>query len=486
MHSGRGVWAVLRYRFRILWMRYSQTSPSATDVVFFFLAVAGAWSVLRVAASRITASTTTGMAIVGVGLLCLLWLGWRRVAHHPEVLFRLAAGTEARTAELQAMMAQGMAHDGSFELLRSLYEPLVDRIAASHNGQVDLPRDSDGSPALVVTIRPRMQQDLGSVLQGEPVRRSESWSRRVAQFAGERQMYMASLRRNANASSLFDDESGENIVVDHISVGDEISVRVSTATYGQIVRTSDALINEFALFAYLRSHTALRRRPNTLEIPTTALLRVLPWRRAVHSWDRGTALLLSPRGRAAGLGATMVLSVREGGKQMVLLGKRSARVGTYPDVWHVLPSGMVNYRLDSGDEESGARALPRLTMLSEFLEECFDVQEFSGHSLANFARRVERELSERGMDSAEPHFTGLALDLLNLRVEICAHLDLSEWPELLDDFLLSWEYTHTEGIRKVPLETGSRSMRRSEYVQAGVGAVHLASGVARRDGEDGA
>jgi hypothetical protein len=289
-------------------------------------------------------------------------------------------------------------------------------------------------------------------------------------------MYMSTLRRDAFLGNPFGDEEGQNVILDRLGADGRLRAEVARASYGQIVRTSDALINEFSLFGYLLDRSAVRGRPAALRLSGRRALSVLPWRRAVHSWDDGTDLLLAPRGRASGLGVALVLQERRSGEATALLARRSPKVGTYPDVLHVIPSGMLNLRPTESATGSGAvRLLPRLTMLAEFLEECFDIAELSGHNQGNFRRQVDRELAQRGLTALRPRFSGLAIDLLNLRAEICGVLDLTEQPDLVDAFTTSWEYSHNEPLRRVSLARGSAAASRHEFVQSGLGALHLAA-----------
>ena len=312
---------------------------------------------------------------------------------------------------------------------------------------------------------------------GRIVSRGDFWRSRVSTFAGERQKLMATLRQDASLANPFGDEGGENLVLERLGGSPRISLRAATATYGQIVRTSDALINEFALMAYLLERSAVRQRPVPLRLTGAQALRVLPWRRTVHSWDSGIDVLVAPRRRAAGLGVSVVLQLSspDGKATSGILARRSSNVGTYPDALHVIPAGMVNVRSpDPANDGVGIGRLPKLTILAEFVEECFDVVELSGHSLGNFEMRLWRELAQRGLTEIAPVFTGIAIDLLNLRTEICATIDLTAYRSAVDDFVVSWEFTHNEDLRRVNLEHGSAVARRNEFVQSGIGALHLA------------
>jgi hypothetical protein len=288
---------------------------------------------------------------------------------------------------------------------------------------------------------------------------------------------MATIRRSAFLANQFGDEAGDNVVLAKISAAPRLAISVNTATYGQIVRTSDSLVNEFAAFADLASRSAFRNKPRPLRFNGDDLLKVLPWRRQVHAWEDLDALLVAPRRRASGLGVSLALVDVEDGRASVFVARRSSSVGTYPDVLHVVPSGMMNSRAEAQQQHTAEElaSLPRLTMMSEFIEECFDVEELSGHSVGNFAKRVEEKIDEFQLGDLDPVFTGLAIDLLNLRTEVCGVLDLSGHQAVVDAFNLSWEYTHTERLRRIDLEAATPAVRRTDFVQSGIGSIQLAA-----------
>lgn len=373
-------------------------------------------------------------------------------------------------------MTEGMRSDFAYDNLVRLYSPIVDEVIhAAPSARVEWPADADRRRCLVITIAPPRPQPLGGIIARLVAPRDAEWSARVSRFAGERQAFMATMRRSVSLSNRFGDEAGLNIVLEELSTTPDLTMTVNTATYGQIMRTSDSLVNEFAAFADLAARSAFRKKPRPLAFGGEDLLRVLPWRRQVHHWDDRAALILAPRGRASGLGVSLALVDERDGRAAAYVARRSSVVGTYPDVLHVVPSGMMNARGDGQQAADEIGSLPRLTMMSEFLEECFDISELSGHSLGNFARRVDQEIDERQLGGLEPAFTGLAVDLLNLRTEICGVLDLTDHDSTVDAFNLSWEYAHTERLRRVELDDAVSAARRTEFVQSGIGSIHLAS-----------
>jgi len=442
------------------------------------LAVIGAWSVIYQAAKLLPGDDPAlGLTLAGVaaGVLGAVLI-WLQLARRPQDLFRSAALTERRAEALRRSMVDGMTQDFAYENLARIYAPVVDEVEhALTCAHVDWPADSAGGRCLVVTIAPPAPQRLDGIITGIEEPRDNAWSNRVSRFAPERQAFMATMRRSVSLSNKFGDEAGANIVLGEIRASCDLTMVVNTASYGQIVRTSDSLVNEFAAFAHLASGSAFRRRPRPLMFAGRDLLKVLPWRRGVHVWDSGAALLVAPRGRASGLGVSLALVASRNGSAHAYVARRSSSVGTYPDVLHVVPSGMMNARHDTQDAAKELAALPRLTMMAEFLEECFDIEELSGHSVGNFTKRVEQQIAAHRLGHLDPEFTGLAIDLLNLRTEVCGVLDLTGHDATVDAFNLSWEYTHNERLRRIDLQGNTSALRRTDFVQSGIGSIHLAS-----------
>jgi hypothetical protein len=453
--------------------------PPALQLVNLVLAIVGAWTVIYQFFKLLVPGNNSALGLTLAGIAaCLIvaTLMWFRLARRPQDLFNAAARSEDRAEALRKSMVDGMTHDFAYENLARLYAPIVGQMEKSLPvAKVNWPSDADGRKCLVITIASPAGQRLDEIITDIEGPRGADWKRRVSEFAPSRQAFMATMRRSASLSNMFGDEAGANIVLAKISAAPELAISVNTATYGEIVRTGDSLINEFAVFASLASRTAFRKKPRPLMFDGEDLLKVLPWRRQVHAWDDQDALLVAPRRRASGVGVSLALVDDQEGQASVFVARRSSNVGTYPDVLHVVPSGMMNARATARHTAEELAALPRLTMMSEFLEECFDVAELSGHSVGNFAKRVEEKIEEFQVGGLEPVFTGLAIDLLNLRTEVCGVLDLTGHQSVVDAFNLSWEYTHTERLRRVDLGTTPTAVHRTDFVQSGIGSIQLAA-----------
>ena len=470
---------LLRYRWRLVLYRLRLGLPSAFECVGLALAIVGTWQVIYRVLLLVPLNTSRGQVATILSFLAVAVTFWIRLAHRPQAVFATAAKNESRAERLRTDLRDGMRSEVAYDNLKSVYEPLVAIINAElPDRSITIPTDANGQPCLVFVVRAKPDESVDDLVRLDDAPRDPEWSRRTSGFASQRQQFMSVLRRNSSHGNPFGDEDGENLVLSELETKGRLRLRVGTASYGQIMRTSDALVHEFALFGRLCSGSSTGRTSRALRLSRRATLSVLPWRRQVHKWEPdGTSVLLAPRSRAAGIGVSVVVTRIEDGRTVAFVARRSSRVGTYPDVLHVVPSGMVS---SHGEVAGRARPLAlrqvvKLTMLSEFLEECFDVEDLSGQPVHDVASLTGRELSKRGMTDIVPQLTGIAVDLLNLRNEVCARLDLTDHPDALVEFRLCWEYARFGNLESFDLSSGSRSFTRSDFVQSGLGCIALAS-----------
>ncbi|MEZ4494246.1 MAG: hypothetical protein R3C29_13150 [Dehalococcoidia bacterium] len=206
--------------------------------------------------------------------------------------------------------------------------------------------------------------------------------------------------------------------------GDEIRMTANLAEYGLILDTCDALIDEAFMTGVGVPSWSLRDAVERDEVPFESAFF-----------------------RAAGIGVAALITVvdRDDERRPVLralVGRRSANVGTYADTWHVAPAGMLNWRFSGGgphddDTTPWAGYEPEdvlRSVLTEYAEELRDI------------RRMELNRRREVLDSlpavsalkrhARFEFTGVAMDLANLRPEICVLIYL-EQPR---SFRLNYEY----------------------------------------------
>lgn len=158
-------------------------------------------------------------------------------------------------------------------------------------------------------------------------------------------------------------------------------------------------------------------------------------------------------GRAAGVGiaAVMVCIYQDpdGTRRLdALVGRRSKSVGTYPETWHVVPAGMFNWRFGPTDP-NGRESRPwgsyeaddlLRSVLTEYAEETHDYRALE----TNRDRRVLESVDvvQELVRVARIEVTGIAIDLANLRPEVCVLMFIEDpgWAAR-QPWKLNYEYT---------------------------------------------
>lgn len=174
-----------------------------------------------------------------------------------------------------------------------------------------------------------------------------------------------------------------------------------------------------------------------------AMWEALPLRREIHEREGNPLTSAQHRAAAFGISGAIVFRRREDDQHCILTGKRSGEVATYQHAVSVVPSGMSNWRFTGNPRDSanpdGTAAKPfgtyredyfRLTLLDEYAEEAgggVQLSDIKGDpdDVLN-APFVQKLLHTH---QAKIQYTGLALDLLTLRPEVCfvMVIDDVEW-----------------------------------------------------------
>jgi len=438
---------------------------------------------------RFVAKITEGLPLAALGeytpwvgatiFAAALWLAIRYLGHLPRMM-DIAASSSDGAAKIRENMAEGMKNAHAYEQLRKLYEePLKaanDQLKSKGSQEgfefVQMSNPPHGShhyAAIVLPLtKPTTLENLLEAIKANTPKRYQQFSQ-TAEARQELYEKWQQARHSAHGPS--DYESGDNYHLLETRINNEsgsprIVLDVGIATYGQIVRTCDALINEFALFAYITRSTRLRMR-------SRSFLHCLPWRRKTHEQERHLEdIFLHSCGRAAGLGiAVATIIVNEARDYMVALGMRSAAVGTYPDCLHVIPAGMCNTK--GTDKVGGTKrsTVPdwfvRTTMRSEFQEEWYADEDLEEGRIVHWQQYVDSGW-EKLIGDKPIILTGLAYDLLNLRPEICGVVEVDEWGDKL-----CWEYIQNQPHEERLLaEVGSEEP--TNIVQSGAAVLFLA------------
>ena len=249
---------------------------------------------------------------------------------------------------------------------------------------------------------------------------------------------LARLARNGEREHE-DSESGWNLSMTSMSTHPGHPVlEVRLANYNQIVDSSDSMIYEI-------------RRVFSEKPPDSITLEDLPLRNRLHILEGNP--LASARHRAAGIGiAAPLCFLRYDGALATIVEQRSDRVGTYQRALHVIPAGMFGWRFvdrhaphnNSDDPSFGFQPGDiELAMLVEYAEELFGKDEEAPES-GDRERTKSHLRIETLMDKCRAEIipTGVCVDLLNLRPEICAVIVIRDprwWREEHPQLKLNWE-----------------------------------------------
>jgi hypothetical protein len=165
--------------------------------------------------------------------------------------------------------------------------------------------------------------------------------------------------------------------------------------------------------------------------------------------------------RSAAIGVSTLTIVRirrpEFDGYKMFLSPRSCTVATQRRRYHVIPSGMFQpFLADEGPDSLRAQFSVRETVLREFVEELYGVEELeTGDGCVDHTaifRRPEAQLISRMLEAGNARllYTGVAVNLLALRPEICTLLVIEDpyWYEaqsgqlkLCDEYLRQSERT---------------------------------------------
>ena len=388
---------------------------------------------VKVVESSLPFSFAVAVAAIFLGLALATIPLVRRLGNLARIM-DVAARSEESAARLRRDMATGMRNDRAYGQLIDLYRPIVENISdhlaregRSHRMEIV---ESDGgdpgapSPYAAAAIAAQPGDSLHTLLAKPMSGKQHHELRRLGE---SRQRLMRKWREMDVSERVMEDETGDNYCLHRLSFdaeqAEQIQITASIATYGEIVRSCDALINEFALFAYLTGTLSRRRRwspfrRGTLAISAEAMLRCLPWRHRAHRSNRArprdlrrdrfsqpnglspaSGLFLQPRDRAAGIGIAVVTLDRKEGGDWAFLGVRSGQVGTYPSTNHVAPAGMCNSYGTHLAPQSRGEPPPgdylETAMRCEYLEELFKEPEFENNRRPDWSERVARAWREK-------------------------------------------------------------------------------------------
>jgi hypothetical protein len=171
-------------------------------------------------------------------------------------------------------------------------------------------------------------------------------------------------------------------------------------------------------------------------------LEALPRRAWLHGQVADPVVDGAHRSSALAHSTVVLLATGDGGHR-VLLPPRSTSVATHPDFLHLAPAGV--FAPDGEDPHRARRDFSvRRNFVREWLEELYgtDERELADPEAEPAIARLTEALRS---GQADLRYTGVAVDLLTLRPEICLLLAIHD-PEWLRDepLRLSWEHSRED------------------------------------------
>ncbi len=430
-----------------------------------------------------------------IALIVVVVMIWPSIRYFGNLgrIMRVAAKSDNRTRMLIEDMKEGMQQEHAYNTILSIYEPLVSqtnevlRVLGSPT-TLDFVSLPTSSPHLgprkyaAVALKTRGYADLATIL-GQ-LRRDIPVLNDLRNFAEERQHLMQQWRKmNFDKRN---DTSGSNYCLAEMRIESheeklQLRLDVGVVQYGQIARTCESLVNEFALFAFLRRcKHAENHDVNACQgrMSASTALRCMPWRKRIHALAKSPFdLFFRPSARAAGLGVGVVTwTANESDERSLFLARRTDLVGTYPNVLHLIPAGNCNtHNTEIAIVHGKASSVPdwylEAVMRSEYLEEWYERHELEDGKEGEWHTAIERLWNEERVDQVRPlQLNGIAVDLLNIRPELCADIQVMLDDVRLGKTRLNWE-SEGDAVRWKVDDVGD--FEPHEMVQAAAGAIYL-------------
>jgi hypothetical protein len=478
------------YGLRIRMVARSSHIIDLSGAIASVLAFFGAQAVVFVG---VILALRDNLAFATAGALVILLSAWAAVRFLGD-LGRImgAAASDRRASELlRADMHVGMRNHGAYAALRSLYDP---HVRAANDALREAGWNATFEPLTIGSASTGGASHYAAIVMALPAAASlEDLFGSICPLPSLGKVMRATQGRQDlvlawRGGEVIDRETGQHfeegdnyclaeMKVDNRGGNKRLVIDVAVGTYGEISRTCESLINEFALFGHLTRSNRFTRQvggERVFAIDSDTLLSYLPWRKLCHE-DSGRSgdIFLRPRGRAVGLGVSVATIDRKAGVGVVgYVARRSKNVGTYPDALHTVPAGNCNtYDTDKPSGSSAVTTVPPWylegVMRCEFIEEWLDDHDLRLSKMQDWRGAVDRRWRAKLGDLRSITLTGIAFDLLNLRPEICALITV--FPE---EGNLNYEWTGK--ARAWPLaEIGL--LDPTDAVQSGVASLALAA-----------
>jgi hypothetical protein len=337
------------------------------------------------------------------------------------------------------------------------YERLVDYLTGTYGDRL---YDRDGSryPVIVFTPTEDQSKDVSSVLASEPPERFEA----ADSFAFYASDHLIQLQLSGR--TLTDDVC----YTFHRLEQDTLRIEGRLGRYFDMLATCDALEHELIAYA-------------------AGLRDDLPLRDCLHQMIAPEKVVVEGRGRSPALGVAVLTVFNDSGTYRTIIGQRSSSVATGNGLYHVVPAFIAQ---PTGPERFYAEewALQH-QIYREFGEELFGMPEYQvwdePASPAYFYNypAVADLFAMMNAGSADLHLTGIAVNLLSLRAEICALLLIRDpdWYARSLPGLEKGRLTERQAVDYISLDTlaGLPDSPHTSMTPHGAAAFWLGSDLAR-------
>lgn len=228
--------------------------------------------------------------------------------------------------------------------------------------------------------------------------------------------------------------NGSLFAITHVATEDRLTINCRVCRYFDVLSTCDALRYEIQR-EWMVSQGQIKNKSEPLA--------GLPMRSRLH--DKVSDPIRCGAHRAAGIAvSTLVCHVDDDGYRCILQRRSNQKLAVDRNRFHVIPAAMFEANPDDVLRTFSVRE----NILREYAEELFDYPEAHAVDhppLYQNTPEVGALLTfiERGQASI--HLTGLAVNLLNMRPEICTLLLIRapEWRTMDFGRRLNWEYAQT-------------------------------------------
>ena len=380
----------------------------------------------------------------------------RKLEINPDVVTKAALKDKIEKSDSWAKVARS--RTSLYDFLDWYYKPQGHTLLQRFN---PITKENMKYPVTVVRITPQQENDPESVLgELDPTKKEEELGKKSPFVSVDD---WAWFQRIALRPDNYHDD-GIKYIMNSIKKK-PLKISAALGWYFDVLRTCDSLERE--ILDYFGQHDP---KPDDYE----NVLEQLTFRKQLHRKVKDP--VLSGEGRSAALAMSVLIVYKHGNKYFCLIEKRSSKTAVHSNLYHVVPSFMIAPEYGSWHGEWKVWH----QFQREYLEEVLGIKEteipppnmefqydwFYNHPELQKLSRLIRE------KDAYFYVTGITINLLNLRPEICGLLliDSQEWV-MSTSVSYNWEFAgleetsgkKTEKIISVPIDNDRAILERVDF-----------------------